>query len=289
MKKNWLVMGASMILLLGACDQGNDNATESTDSMDLSSEDEEMAGDVETEEGVTNVEQTEPLIGEKVIKSVNVEYETTEFQDSIEYITNIVESYDAYVEYSNEWADSVNQHSRRIDYSLRVPTESLDAFLDELEEMDAYKVSEMIGTEDITQTYRDTEARINVLNNKEERLNALLEEAESIEAIIQIEDSLSETIAERESLQSIIDSYDSLIDYTMVHLSLTERTSIANNRGEGRPFLERVQEAFMNSAYAFFYFLQNVFIWIIYAIPFILVIGLIAWIVYIIKKRKQDK
>lgn len=203
-KKYWLSLGLSLSLLMVACsNQGNES---SDDSIEVSDEQlsEDMDIDIETEEGAASVEQNEPLIGEKVIKSVDVGYETTDFQESIDYIEKTIENHGAYIEYSNEWNDSADQQYRSKNYTLRVPTESLDAFFDELEGMDAYKESEMVSSEDVTRAYRDTEARIKVLNNKEERLNALLEEAESVEAIIQIEDSLSETIAERESLQSII-------------------------------------------------------------------------------------
>lgn len=288
-KKYWLGLGLSLSLLMVACsNQGNES---SDDSMEVSDEQlsEDMDIDIETEEGAASVEQSEPLIGEKVIKSVDVGYETTDFQESIDYIEKTIENHGAYIEYSNEWIDSADQQYRSKNYTLRVPTESIDAFLDELEGMDAYKENEMISSEDVTQSYRDTEARIKVLGNKEERLNALLEEAESVEAIIQIEDSLSETIAERESLQSIIENYDSLIDYTMVNITLTERSTIANNRGEDRPFLERIQEAFINSAYTFFYFLQNLVVWIVYVLPFIFVIGMIIWSIFIFKKKKQNK
>ncbi|MFL2098483.1 DUF4349 domain-containing protein [Marinilactibacillus psychrotolerans] len=286
-KKHWMAIGISMSFLMIAC--SNQENEPSEDSMAVPDQNSSVTMDSEIEEGAASVEQSELLIGEKVIKSVDVGYETTDFQESIDYIEKIIENHGAYIEYSNEWNDSADQQNRSLNYTLRVPTESLDTFLDELEEMNAYKESEMISSEDVTQSYHDTEARINVLNNKEERLNTLLEEAESVEAIIQIEDSLSETIAERESLQSIIENYDSLIDYTMVNVTLTERSTIANNGGGGRPFLERIQEAFINSAYAFFYFLQNVVIWVIYAIPFVLIIGIIVWIVYILKNKTQKK
>jgi len=159
--------------------------------------------------------------------------------------------------------------------------------------MEAVKIGEQIGSEDVTQTYRDTETRINVLNQKEKRLNELMEEAETIDQILQIEDNLSQTIAEREILQSQLDGIDNLIDYTTVHLHLVERQRVSNGRNETLPFWGRAKEAVLDSLYSFYYWVQDAAIWIIYALPFIVIIVVVAILIrygrkVILEKRKKD-
>ncbi|MFO8068699.1 MAG: DUF4349 domain-containing protein [Alkalibacterium sp.] len=284
-------------LVLTGCSSGDDDMSESTESdpgagymEDAALEDEAI--DREVTEG-----QGQQLIGEKVIRRVQLEYETLDFQETTSYVLDTVSSYDGYIEYSNESSYSPSgiaprdqsRQYRRVDYLFRIPTSSLDSFLDDLDGMDAYKLSENVGSEDVTQAYRDTESRIRVLENKEARLNELLEQAETIEDILQIENSLSETIAERESLQSQLETFDDLIDYTEVRLSVTERPRIANARGEGLSFLARIREALVDSFYAFYYFVQDAFIWFIYAVPFILVIGVLVGIGFYMKKKLFKK
>lgn len=286
------------VLLLSGCARGNDDMSESSGTDSGAGY---MDGDMAVEDTAERDEavdgEGQRLIGEKVIRRVQLEYETLDFQETTSFVLDTVSDYNGYIEYSNESSYSPSgiaprdqsRQYRRVDYLFRIPTESLNAFLDDLDGMDAYKLSENIGSEDVTQSYRDTESRIQVLTNKEARLNELLERAETIEDIIQIENSLSETIAERESLQSRLDTLDDLIDYTEVHLSVTERPRIANTREDGLSFLARIREAFVDSFYAFYYFLQDAFIWLIYAIPFILILALIVGIVFYVKKKVSNK
>ncbi|OJF94586.1 DUF4349 domain-containing protein [Alkalibacterium sp. 20] len=283
-------------LVLTGCSSGDD-MSESTESDSGAGYIEEFVVEEDFGDGEVTVGQGQQLIGEKVIRRVQLEYETLDFQTTTSFVLDTVSSYDGYIEYSNESSYSQtgispqdqSRQYRRVDYLFRIPTSSLDDFLDDLDGMDVYKLSENVGSEDVTQSYRDTESRIRVLENKEARLIELLEQADTIEAILQIENSLSDTIAERESLQSQLETFDDLIDYTEVHLSVTERPRIANTRGEGLSFLERIREALVDSFYAFYYFIQDAFIWFIYAVPFILIIGAIIGLVFYIRKKTVEK
>lgn len=291
------------VLLVSGCASGSDDTSETSDSDSGAGYIEEDMAVEESAERDDAVDGQGPgpsgegLIGEKVIRRVQLEYETLDFQETTSFVLDTVSDYNGYIEYSNESSYSPSgiaprdqsRQYRRVDYLFRIPTEELNAFLRDLDGMDAYKLSENVGSEDVTQSYRDTESRIQVLVNKEERLNELLERAETIEDIIQIENSLSETIAERESLQSRLDTLDDLIDYSEVHLSITERPRIANTRGDGISFFERLREAFVDSFFAFYYFIQDAFIWLIYAIPFILILALFIGIGFYVKKKVSNK
>lgn len=277
------------LLLLGACAREESMQTEdlAVPGGGYTENQEQNAG-----ETVTDVSEEANLIGDKVVQTVEVAYETLDFSGITTQVMEIVENYDAYVEHSYETSytpsGNINpgdRQYRQISYTFRVPTDSLDAFLEGLEGTEAVKTSERIGTEDVTQDYRDTETRIRVLQTKEERLNALLEQAETVEEILLIEDQLTDTIAERESLQARLDSYDRLIDYTAVYVTVTERPRIANTRGEGLSFWQRAKEAIVDSAFAFYYGIQDALIWLIYAVPYLLVIGLVVWLVVFLRRR----
>lgn len=305
-KRCRFILGVVLLLFMTACtsDTAEDSNDEFSDSFDGGYSEANLTEEaVESDlADVTNdmVESSnaDGLIGERVIRTADVEYETLDFSSTTTHIMETVSNHGAYVEYSNESSytpsgisspGSASQEYRRIEYTFRVPVDSLDAFLADLDGGEAHKISEQIGSEDVTQSYRDIEARINVLNNKESRLNDLLEQAESIEDLLQIENSLSETIAERESLQSRLDNYDDLIDFSTVRVYVTERPRISTVRGEGLSFWQRVREAVTNSFYTFYYLVQDIAIWFIYAIPFVLVIGVVVLIIFFIRKRVKRK
>ncbi|WP_028273985.1 DUF4349 domain-containing protein [Atopococcus tabaci] len=205
MKKRTVVFMLMCLLLLGACTREGTMQTEDMAVPGGYSENREQG----TGETVTDVSEEENLIGEKVVQTVEVAYETLDFSGMTTQVTELVEKHEAYVEHSYETSytpsgnftpGDTNRQYRQISYTFRVPTDALDAFLEDLEGTEAVKTSERIGTEDVTQDYRDTETRIRVLQTKEERLNTLLEQAETVEEILLIEDQLSDVIAERTSL-----------------------------------------------------------------------------------------
>lgn len=280
MKKIRFVIVLFSFVLLGACSWGNDNQESSESVRDVG-----VAPTTEDSGGM-GLEATAEngLIGDKVIKTVFSSYETLEYESTIQHVLELNQKYAGYVEYSYESTyspsgsftpEGSSRQYRRMEYTLRIPTASLTSFLKDMEGAEAVKVSEQVGSQDITQSYRDTEARINVLRQKEERLNELLTQATTIDQILQIENSLSDTIAEREALQAQLDSYDDLIDYTQVHLTVTERMRVSSTRGDSLPFLVRVREAFLDSLYAFYYWVQDAAIWFIYLLPFLVVLGLL--------------
>lgn len=313
--KRWF-LGVIISLFLIGCSNGTERDTgidEGTGEVSIEMDEDgeytgsepEIAEDESTEEAdVADEEENgnggENLIGERVIRTATVEYETLDFQETTYHIMNIVNEYGAYVEYSDESsytpsgipdASGSSRQYRRVDYTLRVPVDSLTEFLNDLDEGDAYKVSEQIGSEDVTQTYRDIEARVSVLQNKENRLSELLEQAESIEDIMTIEDNLSETIAERESLQSRLETYDDLIDFSTVHVMVEERPRVADSREDTLSFWGRAQETFTDSMYTFYYWIQDIIIGIISVVPqlvILAIVGLIGWMIYK-KANKEEK
>ncbi len=232
------------------------------------------------------------LIGEKVITTINLSYETLEYEASIDYLNQVVEKYGAYIEYSYEYSGdngiynpaATSTNYRQGSYTIRIPNASVNQFMQDLEGDLGTKISEQIGNQDVTQSYKDTETRISVLQRKEERLLALLDQAETVDQILAIEDSLSATISEREVLQSELDNMDSLIDYTALYLTVTERSRISTNRGGSVPFWGRVKEAFLDSVYAFYYWIQDAAIGLIYALPYIVVTLGFILLFWLIKK-----
>lgn len=258
------------------------------------------AADMKEEAAVDNQSSAlgENLIGEKVIQTIYVEYETLLYDEAVQKIMSAIQSEEAYIEYSYESKysptgsfDTQTRQFRQIEYTIRVPKEKVGTFLESLAGMTAEKISEQIGSEDATKNYRDTETRLRVLNDKEARLNELLEQAETIEQILQIEDNLSQTIAEKEMLQGQLNQIDDLIDYTAVHLRLTEKQRISGSNKNGTSFFQRIGDALIDSLYNFYYWVQDAVIWFIFAAPYILLLIFIFIILILVLKliRKKKK
>ena len=66
------------------------------------------------------------------------------------------------------------------------------------------------------------ESHKKTLETEQERLMALLEQAESLEDILTLEKYLSDVRYQLERMESQLRTYDNLVDYTTVHMYITE-------------------------------------------------------------------
>lgn len=230
-----------------------------------------------------------PLEPKKVITTIHLSFETTEFEKSNEELNKIIEKYQAYVENSNiSYNHYYNQKMYRYgEFTIRVPKENIVSFKTELN-LIGHMVSENTNKQDVTKQYQDTESRLKVVTVKEERILALLEKAEKIEDIITLEKELSEIIYEKENLKTSLMNLDDKIDFSTVHISLQEVQKVSDTETIETTFGTRIKNAFKNSLYSFKKGVENLIIVFIYNIPFLIVVGVILYFAYRIFKKKRN-
>lgn len=235
-----------------------------------------------------------PLEPEKVITTLYLSFETTEFDKSNDELDKLIEKYKAYVEYSNI---SYNQRYNNVNYRygefvIRVPKENITSFKTELSIIGNLR-SENTNKQDVTKQYRDTESRLNVVEIKEERLLALLEKAEKIEDIIAIENQLSEVIYEKESLKSSLLTLDDKVDFSTVNVNIQEVAKTTATENIDTSFGTKIKNAINDSLYFFKDTLQNLIIAGIYLLPFIVILAVVVYVIYKfgkkLRRNKPDK
>lgn len=232
-----------------------------------------------------------PLEPEKVITTIYVNYETTEFDKSSEELNKLIEKYKAYIEYSNiSYNQYYNSTSYRYgEFVIRVPKDNVTSFKTELHLIGNLR-SESTNKQDVTKQYRDTESRLKVVEIKEARLLALLEKAEKIEDIIALENQLSEVIYEKESLKSSLLTLDDKVDFSTVHIGIQEVAKTTATETVDTSFWTKVKNAFGDSIYGFGNSVQRLIISLIYVLPFLVIVGVILVIaVKLFKKYSKNK
>lgn len=218
---------------------------------------------------------------DKIITTVHLDFETMEFEKTRLDLNSLISKHKAYIENSN-----ISHHSsyKYGEFSIRIPRENLNSFRSELQGIGNI-ISENTDKTDVTKQYRDTSSRLKVITVKEERILSLLEKAEKIEDIIQLENQLSDTIYEKETLKASLLSLDDKVDYSTIYISIREVEKYRNTETIDTSFGTKVANAIQDSAYRFMKSLERFFIWLIYALPFIIVIGIVLIIVFQIMKK----
>lgn len=264
-----------------------------------------------TEEAIPTVtEDAMPTVTERndalVIKTAHIQYQTIDYTQSKTDLKDIIGKYDGVIQYENE---SVNQ--RYIPYSdvrygsaegsqkdlhslsltVRVPQDAYQGFLDEIDKADiAQLVSQIKGSDDVTNQVRDIQVRLDTIDTRIQRLNELNEQADTIEGLIQIETALNAAILERDTILSEREYLTEQVNDSTITIELKEVLELDNNEGRQLTFIDRVKEAFGDTWVDAQHTFEIIVIQVIYALPYIIV-ALVLWLLYTFNKsvRKKSK
>lgn len=227
-----------------------------------------------------------PVTDRKLIYRATVYAETKEFEESKEQLDALIEKYQGFVESSSV---SGNDHQdwdtrKNLEYTLRVPAESLFAFLEEVEQT-VHVLTCDTGMEDVTSSYVDTEARLNALRREEERLLELLDQAANVTEILEIESRLSNVRYEIESMTAQLKTYDNEIAYSTVSISLNDVTDYSVHT----TFSSRSHDAFLSGWSGFVDAMQGLVIGLLQLWPFLVILVIVVVIIIFCVKRSAKK
>ena len=259
------------------------------DTTESASAEEAGSGAVTSENGIEEVQETD----RKLIRNVNLSLQTKEFDTVLENMSQKVKDLGGYIQDSSVWGSSSDySSSRSASYTLRIPSDKLDEFIDVVETLGnvTYKNERV---DDVTLRYVDVDSHKKALETEQERLLALLEKAENVEDIITIENRLSDVRYELENYESQIRLLDNQIDYSTVYVDISEVSRVTDTGKQG--FFEEVASRFSDSVYVVLMGLRGFAIGILGSLPILVVWGVILAVVvillrkFVFKKSKKNK
>lgn len=170
------------------------------------------------------VTTTKQVQDSKFIYTVNLEAETTTFDDDIATLRELVSSMDGYFEYASQQDRGSYRYGS---YTIRIDVNALEAFTAEAGSL-LLITSSTSKQEDITYEYYDTQGRLETQQLKLERLQQLLAQAETMEDLITLESAISETQEAIDTYSGSMVQYDSLVDYATINLNVWEVSTLSN-------------------------------------------------------------
>lgn len=229
----------------------------------------------------------------KLIKTVDMDVETKEFDTLMDALQRRVSELGGYIENMEVYnGSSYSNHrsSRNAALMIRIPQGQLDSFLSTVSDIgNVVRSSENV--EDVTLTYVDLESRRNALVVERDRLLELMGKAENIEDIIVIESRLSEVRYQIESMESQLRTFDNRVNYSTVYLSVSEVRELTPV--EERTAWQRMGEGFVDSVEDVLDGLAEFGIWFVIHIPYLIVwaivIAVFTLIVWLIVKRYYNR
>lgn len=292
-----VMAAAAAALLLAGCGSAYDGASSEFNGQSSGSYYEGASGayydyglDMEPEVATEEADESgknqaaDALSQRKLIRTVNMEVETKEFDQLLSTLEAKVQSIGGYIENMESYNGSNYNSSRGNRYAnltLRIPKNELDGFLELVSDV-GNVVRRNESVEDVTLSYVDLESHRNALRTEQERLLALLEQAETLEDILAIEDRLSNVRYQLESMESRLRTMDNQVDYSTVKLRVSEVQELT-------PVVEqtvwdRIAEGFSDSLENIGDGALEILIWFAVNIPYLVLLAVIIALILIFVK-----
>ena len=178
---------------------------------------------------------------------------------------------------------------RSASLTLRIPAERLDEFLESMGTLEGRIANRRITSEDVSDSYYDTETRLNTQRAKLERLQALIAQAQDVEALIELEGAISDTQYQIDRLTGTLRGYDSRVAYSTVDISLQEEKPEEVAQTPDHSFFTRLGNGIKASFSGIAGFIGNAVIFIVMALPWLLIAVVIVLAIRWIVKKKRRK
>lgn len=236
---------------------------------------------------------------EKIIYTAHAEVQTLHFEEAVEQISLLVERLGGFVQSSSVtgqdyYSAAKNRQSyRTAHYTLRIPTEHFSTAKSALSDIGNVTYINT-DTQNVTTPYYDTLSRLNTYRTEEERLFTMLDKCETVEEMLAIESHLSEVRYQIESLTTTLNHYDQRIAYSTLNLSLTEVAELTEEKPVVRSYWQQIADGFAESLQDIGRFFKNLFKSFLVAIPYLVILAVVAVIVVpfglrILRKRRAKR
>ena len=287
------------IIMVGCTSKTSENLSSASQALEMGRSDSSVSTEMydmdsgATEESSVNGEKLlEPE--RKIIKSSQLSLETAKFNDVINSLEDMVKSYGGYIASSSIDAEGINnnyQCLRFASYKINVPSDKLDDFLDESSKLATVR-NKSTSAEDITAQYYDNESRLKSLQIQEERYLEILKTATEVKDIIEIENALTDVRYEIENLTTCLNKISNLVDMATVNINIQEVSQETVAQSVPKTLGEKISSSFVNSLKKIKEFSINTVIFIIAAIPYLIIISILLVLslgIYKAIKNKKSK
>lgn len=289
-----LMLAAVLCMALTACgdtSKESNSAQSSADSAHSSADTEYLEYKDETglyglladgDAASGTVQKEQPVqVGEntrKLVTTVTLQMESTAFDECVKTLEEQTGALGGYVEYAATDGEK-EQFSRSASYTLRIPTENRERFLQQAGTV-ANILSSSARTEDVTLSYVDTESRIKALRAEQESLLALLERADSVESIMSVQSALSDVNYQLESYESTLRTMENQVAYDTVEVYLQEvqRESAKEETG----VWARIRTDLGENLYQIVQGVQNAFVFVIAGLPYLVLFAVAVMLVVLL-------
>mgnify|MGYP003600111800 FL=1 len=243
-----------------------ENAAETVDSAAVAVVEDAVAEESANEE-----------IEQKIIKSGDLRFETSDTEATHKIIQELVKKHKATVQNDSEGKDDYTIYRN---LTLRIPNQNFDAFITDVSTGVDYFDRKSVSIDDVTEEYIDVASRIKTKKALEERYLQLLKKANKVSEMLEIERELATIREEIEAKEGRLKYIQNKVSMSTINLEFYK--TLEHKAGATVSFGTK----FVNAIKSGFNGISSFFIWLIEVWPFIVI--LVA-LIYFVKRRFKRK
>lgn len=197
------------------------------------------------------------------------------YSDNIgEYITKI----NNWVREDNGHISESNQENNDYAYYVyKIPTDKLNAFLDKIDSLDGVN-NKTVSTRDVTSTYNELEANIELLESRKTAYLSLLNSGTLNKTeVLEIEKALDEVELKLITAYKDLAQLANKVDYSTVTISYYKNSNT------------EAYQYFVSYGGYLISICTTIGSIVLYSLPFLLVAGIVVLVVIVVKKKKKTE
>lgn len=234
---------------------------------------------------------------EMLVYSCYMEVDTLDFDTSLNSFKNTLDTYGGFVETENfndgggggRWYYENEEKWQSYSATVRIPSSNYDAFCNSAGGLGDLR-SKTSTVENLSQEYSDLSTTLEIYEAKEQRYIDLLADITEDEYAVAIEKELTEIQIQIANIKTRMNRISTDVAYSYVYFTLNEVKEYVSEPIKTDTFFDRLGNTFSNAGRGFLEFLEGLLFFLIYTVPYFILIGIVVFvIVKIVKKRKAKK
>ncbi len=223
-------------------------------------------------------------VEKKIIRTASLTLVSRTFDESYAALRASCENQGGWIESSSESTDS---HSglRSAYLTLRIPQSALDGYLSGVDALGRV-TSRSESAKDVTESYQDTQSRLETQKALMARLQSLITESADLTDLLALESQIADTQYEIDRLQSSLNATDRKVAYSTVNITLREESN-ASLTDATVTLGERIRSALATGWEAFTGFLADMVVFLMAALPFIGIAAAVWIAAHFIRKVRR--
>ena len=215
--------------------------------------------------------------GSKIQVNGSLSLEVDDIDEASKMVRRLVLSHEGRI--SNSDTGSFEQRYANI--TLLVPSSNFYQIIDDIKKLSVLVSNENIYSNDVTEEYIDTEARLSVMKDTENRFSTLLQDTKNIEEAIKVEKELMRIRSEIDSLQGRMNYFVKTTENSVLNLRMVESIPLTGDQWDAK---KSISDSLRNLV-SFSKHVADFLIGVLIFSPVIGVLGALSYFVYRLANR----